>query len=63
MVRDDPEPREDEGLEAGAICWMLLKPEDPKDRPDDEFFAQAPGTLKTTTITKNNGRSFFIPPK
>ena len=43
-------------------CWMLLNPEDPKDRPDDEFLAQAPGTPATRVKTKNNGRSFFIGP-
>jgi len=42
------------------ICWMLLNPDEPKDRPLDEFLAQAPGTPATKDTTNNKGRSFFM---
>ena len=48
------------GLGVVFNCWMLLNPEEPKERPEDEFLAQAPETPKIRVKTKNNGRSFFI---
>jgi hypothetical protein len=58
-VVSEVEPR-DEGRVAGAICWMLLNPEDPNDLPKDEFLAQAPGTPATKVKTKTMGSSFFM---
>jgi hypothetical protein len=39
---------------------MLLKPDEPNERPLDEFLAQAPGTPATRNKTIRSGRIFFI---
>ena len=41
-------------------CWMLLKPDEPNERPLDEFLAQAPGTPAARNKTIRSGRIFFM---